>query len=772
MPIRITGETYFYNKVDINLWGLLAPPDKSIYPSVVRDGIYLDIGAPKRCVRYLYVNKIIVCEDGGFVTTVSGVNPTEPYHLTTKAYVDSLTPSGTFVGLTDTSGIWSSGQYISYNGSYFIPVAAPTGGGGCVTCSGKYRERFTATDSYLIEHNLGSYPQVTVLDSGLCEIETQICHVNYNETVLGFNGTIISGYILADIGGCIGPSGLQGPVGPSGAQGPPGPSGAQGPQGIQGPVGPSGAQGPSGLQGPVGPSGAIGPQGPSGLQGPPGPSGASSFSGLNDVQTYNWASGNYISYNGSLFIAVPPPTGGITELSYSGLMDTQATGWTSGVLARFNGIQWVPYYDISGSSGGCNCTFSGLDDVQKAGWSNGDLALYNGVEWIPVASGDLQVNAGSGLYTSSPTFHVGAGWGIVVSTSGVRVNESDLDIRYALSGSGGGGSSGATSFSGLNDVVNTGWSSGLSARFDGTTWRPINLHTIYALSGTGGSGGSGFDTTGSGLYSVGSLVGFNTTWGDARYALSGAGEPTTPLNVTSEIQSVQYLIDKVELTADGPVAISGIPTEYDSIWVVGVLRADTSSNGDSVDIYFNNDTNDNNYWFSKHRADSAHVYGHGAGSEIAVCPAANADAGVFGGIDLNIPTPHMPNRYRVANCWSYGADDPNLQGVNHQRTTLWENTAKITKIELRPSNGTNFVSGTILYFYGTKQQEVVTDVTGSGVNNLTFEELTNVQDTGWTSGTIAKYDGTNWVPVTNGFTGNVPAGSGLIVQNGIIVGII
>jgi len=51
---------------------------------------------------------------------------------------------------------------------------------------------------------------------------------------------------------------------------------------------------------------------------------------------------------------------------------------------------------------------------------------------------------GSGLYQAGTNYHVGAGWGTVVSDSGVRANATDLDVRYALSGTGGGGAGAGT----------------------------------------------------------------------------------------------------------------------------------------------------------------------------------------------------------------------------------------------------------------------------------------------------------------------------------------
>lgn len=166
---------------------------------------------------------------------------------------------------------------------------------------------------------------------------------------------------------------------------------------------------------------------------------------------------------------------------------------------------------------------------------------------------------GGGTLAADRIIHAQVGSGLYLLDDLFGFDTAFGDNRYALSGSVASSGSAAfsgLSFSGLNDVIDSPWLSGNSARFDGLDWRPINLDVIfqasglYQLSGTSytktesdtryafqttqiiagsgliGGGDLSTDRTihvqvGSGLYLLDDLVGFSTTFGDTRYALSG-----------------------------------------------------------------------------------------------------------------------------------------------------------------------------------------------------------------------------------------------------------
>jgi len=145
--------------------------------------------------------------------------PTLPLQAATKSYVDNAIanlpdPVLTLDGLTDVFvSDATSGQILAFNGTYWYPTDAPTGGGGGTTIS-----------------------NAAVNGSGHLIITTTD------------GSTIDAGYV-------VGATGAQGPAGADGAQGPKGDTGPQGPQGIKGDTGATGA---TGAQGPAGPAGADG----------------------------------------------------------------------------------------------------------------------------------------------------------------------------------------------------------------------------------------------------------------------------------------------------------------------------------------------------------------------------------------------------------------------------------------------------------------------------------------------------------------------------------
>ena len=155
--------------VDLLLWGSITPPpteDVSKKPWLwdiwghgprgQQQQPYLDLGASGLYVRKLWATQIYLQENytsgvtsglhGGFHTQVSGLYPASGFNLATKSYVDYMitTISGgggggstSLSGLTDVSGVWSSGMVVSWDGSFFVP-AMVSGGGGGVSSSGNW----------------------------------------------------------------------------------------------------------------------------------------------------------------------------------------------------------------------------------------------------------------------------------------------------------------------------------------------------------------------------------------------------------------------------------------------------------------------------------------------------------------------------------------------------------------------------------------------------------------------------------------------------------
>ena len=146
--------------VDILLWGSIVPPatqDRTKKPwlwDIWGDGPrgqkqqpFMDIGASGLYVRKFWVTRLHVQEEytsglvsglhGGFLNQVSGLYPISGFHLATKAYVDDIFggPGNRLglSGLSDVSGLWTSGTLVSFNGIYFVPVPPGTVSGNFLT---------------------------------------------------------------------------------------------------------------------------------------------------------------------------------------------------------------------------------------------------------------------------------------------------------------------------------------------------------------------------------------------------------------------------------------------------------------------------------------------------------------------------------------------------------------------------------------------------------------------------------------------------------------
>ena len=193
-----------------------------------------------------------------------------------------------------------------------------------------------------------------------------------------------------------GPQGVAGPAGAdSTVAGPKGDAGDTGPQGIQGETGATGADstvaGPQGLTGPAGDQGVQGDQGDQGVAGPAGQDGASgttdynaltnkptipsdvnelsdadgllgsgggsvdlgneSVGALNDVDISGIATGQFLEWDGTKFVAASASAADLTNESITELSDVATDTPNSGDALVWNGASWAPQAVSSGSGG-------------------------------------------------------------------------------------------------------------------------------------------------------------------------------------------------------------------------------------------------------------------------------------------------------------------------------------------------------------------------------------------------------------------------------------
>ena len=132
-------------------------------------------------------------------------------------------PSGpTGAGVTGAAGAASTVSGPS--GPTGAGATGPTGPTGAAGPLGStYTTIISSVTQKIVDHNLGQYPAVVVLDASDIEIECQVTHNTVNQCTLDFSEAI-SGRVICVGGGPSGPTGaastVSGPSGPSGPTGP------------------------------------------------------------------------------------------------------------------------------------------------------------------------------------------------------------------------------------------------------------------------------------------------------------------------------------------------------------------------------------------------------------------------------------------------------------------------------------------------------------------------------------------------------------------------
>lgn len=169
----------------------------------------------------------------------------------------------------------------------------------------------------------------------------------------------------------------------------------------------------------------------------------------------------------------------------------------------------------------------------------------------------------------------------------------------------------------------------------------------------------------------------------------------TVVNVVSAgVGIVQEVLYDTTLVATATAfTLTGIGT-YDWIDVVLLARTDRAAITDTVRCYYNNDTTANNYLYSLIQGNAAAVtHSNGSDAWWMGCAGANAPAAVLGFSTGRIMHPSNTSWWTTANSESGVYSQLNTNGVKQQWTMTWESTAAVTRIDIVPVNGPNFVAG-------------------------------------------------------------------------------
>jgi hypothetical protein len=242
---------------------------------------------------------------------------------------------------------------------------------------------------------------------------------------------------------------------------------------------------------------------------------------------------------------------------------------------------------------------------------------------------------------------------------GLRNEEIVTDVIGGVGG-------GSTNYSGLDDVADTGWTSGLMARYDGNEWVPIDSDETYALSGTIGLG-----------------------------------------NSTATIQTETVIYEIVYTTTSSGIDLL-IPDGYTKLRLEYSARTSSAGTNESLIMYFNGDTTSSNYR-------TVELWGHdGGGTDIGadgtedaifgrVCSNA-ASAGQFGNGVAHIHNHWNATRFTTVVGYNEARRSDNYYA--QQTGMSWETADPVSGLRIQPF-ANSFLSGTILTLFGSKLQEVV-----------------------------------------------------------------
>jgi hypothetical protein len=151
------------------------------------------------------------------------------------------------------------------------------------------------------------------------------------------------------------------------------------------------------------------------------------------------------------------------------------------------------------------------------------------------------------------------------------------------------------------------------------------------------------------------------------------------------------------------ITFSSIPATYTDLVVRWSSRADNASAANTNWVELNSDTAGNYSYRYLQGGGSAGVSSAGGSAEAALYggrqDAANATANTFGSAEMYIPS-YTANQKKPVS-FDSRQEDNSTEAFAMAMATLWQGTAAITSIKIRPNaGGQNFVSGSSFYLYG------------------------------------------------------------------------
>ena len=167
------------------------------------------------------------------------------------------------------------------------------------------------------------------------------------------------------------------------------------------------------------------------------------------------------------------------------------------------------------------------------------------------------------------------------------------------------------------------------------------------------------------------------------------------------------IAEEVFIGSDTSVTFDSIPGGYRHLMLSGWARTDRAAENDGVGLRFNNDGGNNYDWMFKYGQASNVFAASGTLATtnigVALIEAANSRANVFAPFNIWILWYRLTTCEKWAFCSNSGAfgDRSALADLYIQdRRGAWRNSNAITRIDLFPTTGPNFVAGCRFTLYG------------------------------------------------------------------------
>lgn len=153
------------------------------------------------------------------------------------------------------------------------------------------------------------------------------------------------------------------------------------------------------------------------------------------------------------------------------------------------------------------------------------------------------------------------------------------------------------------------------------------------------------------------------------------------------------------------VTFSSIPSTYKHLQIRAIGRTDRASQTvDSFRIQFNSITTTTQYrshfLLGNGSTTASADEGNTAGIVAYRTTASSSTSGMFGASIVDILDYADTNKHKTSRC--LGGTDQNGSGEVYLGSGVWMNTAAISRIDIVPNSGTNFVQYTQFALYGIK----------------------------------------------------------------------